>query len=69
MSRALWKKIPDQELVKMLSTSGYLVHKKSNFNVYQNQLSGLYCVTEGDDLNFTYADGLTRAELIDYFDS
>ena len=68
MSRALWKKVPDDELVKMLSTSGYLGHKKTNVNVFQNQLSGLYRVVEGEDIDFVYADGLTRAELKDFYD-
>lgn len=68
MSRAVWKNIPDEELVKMLSASGYLIHKDTDTKVYQNVISGLYRVTQGSDIDFALADALTKAEMIQFFD-
>lgn len=70
MSRVLWKRVPDDELVKWLSTSAYLLYKNSNprIVVYQHLLTKHYRVALCKDFDFTLAEGLTsKAEVNEYF--
>lgn len=72
MSGKLWKQVPDDELVKWLSTSAYLLYKNSNprIGVFQHQLTRHYKVVMLYDTDFTLADGLvSQAEVNEYFES
>ena len=72
MSGKLWKQVPDDELVKWLSTSAYLLYKNSKprIGVFRHQLTRHYKVVMLHDLTFTLANGLvSQAEVNEYFES
>ncbi len=72
MSRAVWKQVPDNELVKWFTPSAYLLYKNSNprIGIFRNQVTGHYKVALCGNLDFTLADGLTsRAEVIEFIES
>lgn len=71
MSMNIWKKVPDDELVKWLSTAAYLIYKNSNpqIVVYQHQVTRLYKVCLVNDSGFELATQLNRQELTEYFES
>ena len=71
MSSAIWKKVPDSDLVKWLSSSAYLVYKNFNprIGVYQHQVTKLYKVCLTNDNGFELATNLMRQELTEYFES
>ena len=72
MSGKLWKQVPDDELVKWLSTSAFLIYKSTGHRprvgVYQHCITGHYKVALCRDTDFTLAEGLTsKAEVNEYF--
>lgn len=73
MSRAIWKEVPSEELVKRLSTSAYLMYNRRDPDfgrivVYQNQVTGKYKIAYFRDPTFILAEGLTSIEEVnEYF--
>ncbi len=71
MSQNLWKRVPDDELVRLLSTHAYLMYKRKDPDlgfclVFRHLLTGKYKCTYSRDPTFGYFDLSSIKELEEY---